>query len=438
MSNEIKLSGGQTGVVIYAVIERADAQIWRVDTSVFEAYNSASWASYALTLTEQTGSGRYRADFPTGISAAGVYAVAVRQRAGASAALTDLGVGSGAFEWSGTNEVLIQSRADKADYTTTRATKLDYLDAAVSSRNAVAPDNASVTAIKAKTDTIPVSPAAVGSAMALVAAEHTAIVTDTQTALTNQGYTTTRAPFLDTLNGLVAAIWGATARTLTAFGFTVNTNANTVETGMAADYARRTGDYATSTNVTAAQGVITTAITAKAVTPVTDVAAALVAYNTARVSDVAVTISSSLTTPQATQLTQAAADAAATIARLAAQVPGTAAVVVLPAPTATGKRLVRVDLTAWGVGSDSVASVAVSVMLSLPIGVIAAKVGAEYVVSGQMWKKLTDSVGIADFELLPTSAMLPTGATYEFAVGDQAFCKVALPAGASVSLTDLV
>ena len=52
---------------------------------------------------------------------------------------------------------------------------------------------------------------------ALTAGEHTNIATDTQTGLTAQGYTTTRAGYLDTLNGLVAAVWAAGTRTLTAF-----------------------------------------------------------------------------------------------------------------------------------------------------------------------------------------------------------------------------
>lgn len=53
---------------------------------------------------------------------------------------------------------------------------------------------------------------------ALTAGEHTAIATDTQTGLTAQGYTSTRAGYLDTLNGLVAAIWAAGTRSLTTFG----------------------------------------------------------------------------------------------------------------------------------------------------------------------------------------------------------------------------
>jgi hypothetical protein len=40
--------------------------------------------------------------------------------------------------------------------------------------------------------------------------------TGVQSALTSQGYTTTRAGYLDTLNGLVAAVWANVTRTLTA------------------------------------------------------------------------------------------------------------------------------------------------------------------------------------------------------------------------------
>ncbi|HEX5323842.1 MAG TPA: hypothetical protein VFW40_08660 [Capsulimonadaceae bacterium] len=42
------------------------------------------------------------------------------------------------------------------------------------------------------------------------------IATDVQTGLTAQGYTTARAGFLDTLNGLVADVWANATRTLTS------------------------------------------------------------------------------------------------------------------------------------------------------------------------------------------------------------------------------
>lgn len=63
-----------------------------------------------------------------------------------------------------------------------------------------------------------------------------AVASDVQAGLTAQGYTTTRAGYLDVLNGLVAAVasavWLAAARTLTAFAFTVDTNPNSTETAI--------------------------------------------------------------------------------------------------------------------------------------------------------------------------------------------------------------
>jgi hypothetical protein len=53
---------------------------------------------------------------------------------------------------------------------------------------------------------------------ALTAGEHTNIASDTQTGMTAQGYTTTRAGYLDTLNGLVQAIWDKATSSLTTVG----------------------------------------------------------------------------------------------------------------------------------------------------------------------------------------------------------------------------
>ena len=53
----------------------------------------------------------------------------------------------------------VQNGMTAQGYTTGRAAKVDNLDAAVSSRNDVAPDNASITAIKTKTDALPTDPA---------------------------------------------------------------------------------------------------------------------------------------------------------------------------------------------------------------------------------------------------------------------------------------
>lgn len=57
---------------------------------------------------------------------------------------------------------------------------------------------------------------------ATVSSRSTLDGTGVQSALTSQGYTTTRAGYLDTLNGLVTAIWAAATRTLTGFAFSVD------------------------------------------------------------------------------------------------------------------------------------------------------------------------------------------------------------------------
>src|ERR1041384_3414103 len=64
------------------------------------------------------------------------------------------------------------------------------------------------------------------------AADVAAVKSDTGGLRTD--YTTARAGYLDTLNGLVAAIWANATRTLSAFGFTVATNFDTNVTAIKA------------------------------------------------------------------------------------------------------------------------------------------------------------------------------------------------------------
>lgn len=84
----------------------------------------------------------------------------------------------------------ITSRASATDYTTARAAKLDNLDAAVSTRLATA------------SYTAPLDSAGTAAA--------------TQTGLTAQGYTTTRAGYLDNLLNILANFWSYGTRTLTS------------------------------------------------------------------------------------------------------------------------------------------------------------------------------------------------------------------------------
>jgi hypothetical protein len=61
---ECVFTAGQT---LYAVIKnRLNGQVW--NGSAFEVYNSGHWASYALPLTEQSGSGYYFLARPAGVS----------------------------------------------------------------------------------------------------------------------------------------------------------------------------------------------------------------------------------------------------------------------------------------------------------------------------------------------------------------------------------
>lgn len=109
----------------------------------------------------------------------------------------------------------------EGDYTPTRAAYLDILNglvaaiwdtatsglAAAGSIGKFILDRLNDTvSIKAKTDNLPEAPAAVGSAMTLDSTTHTTIAADTQTGMTAQGYTATRAPYLDDVHSLYSLI----------------------------------------------------------------------------------------------------------------------------------------------------------------------------------------------------------------------------------------
>jgi hypothetical protein len=92
----------------------------------------------------------------------------------------------------------------------------------------------------------------------------------TQSGLTAQGYTTTRAGYIDVLNGLVAAIWASAARTLTAFGFTVATNSDANVTAIKAKTDNLPSDPADESAleaaITAAAAPLATQISVDAIT----------------------------------------------------------------------------------------------------------------------------------------------------------------------------
>ena len=111
-----------------------------------------------------------------------------------------------------TGDAFARIGAAGAGLTALGDTRIANLDATISSRSTYAGG-----AVASVTAGVTVSTNNDKTGYALTAGEHTSIASDAQTGLTAQGYTTARAGFLDTLNGLVAAIWAAATRTLTAF-----------------------------------------------------------------------------------------------------------------------------------------------------------------------------------------------------------------------------
>lgn len=101
MAAIIELPSATSGENIYAVIHNGSAQVW--NGSSFEAFNSVNWSNYVNALTEQTGTGYYKANFPSGI-AAGKYTETFYQQQGGSPAIGDVNIGSGQIYWNGSIE----------------------------------------------------------------------------------------------------------------------------------------------------------------------------------------------------------------------------------------------------------------------------------------------------------------------------------------------
>lgn len=89
-----------TGQTLYSVVHNSTGQLWNTSGVTFENYNSAHWANYVISLTEQSPTGYYTAAFPTSIGA-GKYTEVFYQGSGAT---TDPVVGSGSIYWNGTIE----------------------------------------------------------------------------------------------------------------------------------------------------------------------------------------------------------------------------------------------------------------------------------------------------------------------------------------------
>lgn len=101
MAAIIELPSAPTGQTLYCVIHNGSAQIW--NGTAFESFTSGNWSNYVNSLTEQTSTGYYKANFPSGI-AAGKYTEVFYQQLGGSPAVGDPNIGSGGIYWNGTIE----------------------------------------------------------------------------------------------------------------------------------------------------------------------------------------------------------------------------------------------------------------------------------------------------------------------------------------------
>lgn len=95
-------NAGQSGLTEDFVIRNQSNEIW--NGSAFVTFNGSNWASYVIAMAEQGSTGFYYGTFPATISQ-GSYFITVHSRTTpATPAQTDEVIGSGTFNWTGTEE----------------------------------------------------------------------------------------------------------------------------------------------------------------------------------------------------------------------------------------------------------------------------------------------------------------------------------------------
>lgn len=100
MSSEIQFLFKHGGTCYFTVRNRV-GQIWNTSSGLFEAYNAANWANYAVSTTEQGSSATFAGNFPSTI-VAGIYGIVAISQIGGTPAETDTPIASGEFQWNGT------------------------------------------------------------------------------------------------------------------------------------------------------------------------------------------------------------------------------------------------------------------------------------------------------------------------------------------------
>lgn len=92
------------GKVVYFLLRNSVGSIW--NGAAFEAYVTANYATYDIAATEQgTASGYYVATMPA--TALGVYYIVAKEQIGGGPAETDITVGTGTIQWTGSVATVI-------------------------------------------------------------------------------------------------------------------------------------------------------------------------------------------------------------------------------------------------------------------------------------------------------------------------------------------
>ena len=107
MANEIWCSWDSASTLYAFVIRKTDDFIWDVGDSAFEAigtWNDARAGECDIAMSATAGD-FHTVDFPSGITAAGVYRVEIRERAGGSPDTDDVPIAQGELHWDGSAEI---------------------------------------------------------------------------------------------------------------------------------------------------------------------------------------------------------------------------------------------------------------------------------------------------------------------------------------------
>lgn len=201
MAGEIQFAYGATGETVYAVLRNSVGELWNTAGAAFEVFNASNWSDYDIAVSEQGATGYYTGNFPS--VSAGSYSLEVRKRAGGSPATTDSIVGAGSLLWDG---AALTGFNDKAILVDTNELQTDWVNGGRL--------DLIVDAIKAKTDNLPASPAAVGSAMTLTSGERSAIAAAILAAGDIDGFTLEETLKL-CLAALAGKLSGASGTTIT-------------------------------------------------------------------------------------------------------------------------------------------------------------------------------------------------------------------------------